>query len=182
MSTLYRFWDIQRWLWKLSTFSHWEFPRSLQSRDLILYCLWKDYIQTSDVNCSSVFCIFGMALTRHHWQCNWRVTWTSSRVYAGKRRTRRATICDNIQPYDKKHFCFCQMWHNFRLFFWKLPQFHASNVCKVVWQHIVRVLLEIYLAFQQWKNFENPLRIIDKVITIWVWCTTFLGHMYKHYT
>jgi len=95
----------------------------------------------------------------HHWQCNWRVTWTSSRVYAGKRRTRRATICDNIQPYDKKHFCFCQMWHNFRLFFWKLPQFHASNVCKVVWQHIVRVLLEIYLAFQQWKNFENPLRI-----------------------
>jgi len=27
------------------------------------------------------------------------------------------------------------------------------------------VLLEIYLAFQQWKNFENPLRI-DKVIAM----------------
>jgi len=26
----------------------------------------------------------------------------------------------------------------------------------------VIILLEIYLAFQQWKNFENPLRI-DKV-------------------
>jgi len=25
--------------WKLQTFSHWEFPRSLQSRDLIFYCL-----------------------------------------------------------------------------------------------------------------------------------------------
>jgi len=26
--------------WKLRTFSHWEFPRSIQSRDLIFYCLW----------------------------------------------------------------------------------------------------------------------------------------------
>jgi len=26
-------------------------------------------------------------------------------------------------------------------------------------------LLEIYLAFQQWKNFENPLRI-DKVVAM----------------
>jgi len=30
---------------------------------------------------------------------------------------------------------------------------------------IIRVLLEIYLPFQLWKNFENPLRI-DKVIAM----------------
>jgi len=60
----------------------------------------------------------------------------------------------------------------FRLFFWKLPQFHASNFRKLVRQHtegmvrsIIWVLLEIYLAFQQWKNFKNTLRI-DKVITM----------------
>jgi len=28
----------------------------------------------------------------HHWQCNWRVAWTSSRMCAGKRRTLRASI------------------------------------------------------------------------------------------
>jgi len=28
----------------------------------------------------------------HHWQCNWRMTWTSLRMYVGKRRTLRATI------------------------------------------------------------------------------------------
>ena len=55
----------------------------------------------------------------------------------------------------------------FRLFFlWKLPQFHTSNCRKVVRQHTegmvgsnIWVLLEIYLAFQQWQNFENTLRI-----------------------
>jgi len=30
---------------------------------------------------------------------------------------------------------------------------------------IIWILLEIYLSFQQWKNFENPL-IIDKVIAM----------------
>jgi len=43
---------------------------------------------------------------------------------------------------------------------------------KVVSQHtegmmgsIIRILLEIYFSSQQWKNFENPLRI-DKVIAM----------------
>ena len=60
----------------------------------------------------------------------------------------------------------------FRLFFWKLPQFHTSNFCKAVRQHTkgmvgsdIWVLLEIYLTFQQQKNFENPLRIY-KVIAM----------------
>jgi len=44
----------------------------------------------------------------------------------------------------------------FRLFLFKLPQFHTSNFRKVMRQHtegmlgnITRILLEIYLAFQQ---------------------------------
>ena len=50
-----------------------------------------------------------------------------------------------------------------------MPKLGTSKFRKVVRQHtegmmgsIILVLLEIYLAFQQWKNFENPLRI-DKV-------------------
>jgi len=54
----------------------------------------------------------------------------------------------------------------------KLPQFHTSNFRKVVRQHTegmvgstMSVLLEIYLAFEQLKNFENQLRN-DKVIAM----------------
>ena len=39
------------------------------------------------------------------------------------------------------------------------------------------VLLEIYLAFQQWKNFENPLRI-DKVIAMSSVCSFFCPTLY----
>jgi len=65
------------------------------------------------------------------------------------------------------------MWHDFQIvFFWKLSQIRPSNFCKIVWQHtegmegsIILILLEIYLAFQQWQNFEIPLRV-DKVIAM----------------
>jgi len=47
----------------------------------------------------------------------------------------------------------------------------TSNFRKVVQQHtegmlerIMRILLEIYFASQQWKNFENPLRIQTVVV------------------
>jgi len=56
--------------------------------------------------------------------------------------------------------------------FWKLPQIRTSNSRKVVRQHtegmawsIMSIFFEIYFSCQQWKNFENPLRI-DKVITM----------------
>jgi len=68
--------------------------------------------------------------------------------------------------------------------FFKLPQFHTSNFRKVVRQHTegmvgstTWVLLEIYLAFQQWKNFENPLRI-DKVIAMSSVCNFFWPTLY----
>jgi len=41
---------------------------------------------------------------------------------------------------------------------------------------IIRVLLEIYFSFQQWKNFENSLRI-DKVIAMSLMYYCFLGHV-----
>jgi len=66
-------------------------------------------------------------------------------------------------------------------FFGKLPQFHTSNFRKVVWQHIndmvgsiTWILLEIYLAFQQWKNSENPLRIDKVIASVLLFCDTFL--------
>ena len=42
---------------------------------------------------------------------------------------------------------------------------------------ITWVLLEIYLAFQQWKNFENPLRI-DKPIAMSLVCNFFAATRY----
>ena len=116
--------------------------------------------------------MFGMALTRpRHWQ----MAWTSSRMCAGKRQT----SINNIQPHDKRVSVFVKCVTIFRLFFWKLPQFHTSNFRKVVRQHTegmvgstTFVLLEIYLAFQEWKNFENPLRI-DKVIAMSSVCSFF---------
>jgi len=86
----------------------------------------------------------------------------------GQKADTSSNYCDNIQLHDKR-----QIWHNFYIvFFWKLPQIRTSNFRKVVRQHtqgmvisIIRVLLAIYFSFQQWKNFENPLRI-NKVIAM----------------
>jgi len=41
-------------------------------------------------------------------------------VFAHACRQKADTLsnyCDNIQRYDKRRFCFCQMWHNFFRFF-----------------------------------------------------------------
>jgi len=107
-----------------------------------------------------------------HWQCNWRVAWTSSRMYAGKTHTLRATIVTIFSHMTRDISVFIECDTIFMLFFWKLPQFHTSDFRRVMRQRtegmvdsITWVLFEIYLAFQQWKNFENPLRI-DKVITM----------------
>ena len=155
----------------------------------------------------------------HHWQCNWRVVWTSSRMCAGKRQTLWAPVVTIFSHMTRGVSVFVKCDTIFRLFYWKLLQFHTSNFCKVVQQHtesmmrrdittvnrgqlvfmdlslvfamtswpwlcagpptkstvwfnypvkircVKWVLLEIYLALQQWKNSENPLRI-DKVITM----------------
>ena len=127
--------------------------------------------------------MFGMALTRpRHWQGNWWVVWTSSRMCAGKGRHFEQLLWQYSATWRETF----QFLSNVSLFldcvFWKLPQFHTSDFRKVVRQHtegmvgsITWVLLEIYLAFQQWKNFENPLRI-DKPIAMSLVCNFFCGH------
>jgi len=84
----------------------------------------------------------------------------------GQKADTSSNYCDNIQPYDKRRFFFVKYDTIFRLFFGNYHDFQTSNFRKVVWQHtegtvrsIIWILLEIYLAFQQWTNFENPLRI-----------------------
>jgi len=90
----------------------------------------------------------------------------------GQKADTLSNYCDNIQPYDKRHFSFCQMWNDFLIGFWKLPQIRTSDFHSVVQQQtegmvrsIICVFLEIYFSFQQWNNFENSLRI-DKVIAM----------------
>jgi len=93
-------------------------------------------------------------------------------TYWGNRRTLQATIVTIFSHMTRDISDFVKCDTIFVLFFLKFPQFHTSKFRKVVRQHIegvvgsiICVLLEIYLASQQWKNFENPLRI-DKVIAM----------------
>jgi len=102
----------------------------------------------------------------HHWQCNWRVAWTSLRMCADKRRTLRATIVTIFSHMTRGVSFLSNMTRFLDCFFGNYHDFQTSNFRKVVWQHtegtvrsIIWILLEIYLAFQQWTNFENPLRI-----------------------
>jgi len=73
-----------------------------------------------------------------------------------QRRTLRATIVTIVSHMTRDIFVFVNCDTIFRLFFWKLPQFHTYNFRKVVRPHtegmvgsIIWVVLEIYLAFQQ---------------------------------
>jgi len=54
----------------------------------------------------------------HHWQCNWRVAWTSSHTYAGEKWTLRSTIEETIFNHMTRNasvFVKCDT--SFRLFF-----------------------------------------------------------------
>jgi len=119
----------------------------------------------------------------NHWQCNWRVAWTSSRMCAGKTADTSSNYCDNIQPYDKRRSVFVKCDTIFRLFFF--GDYHNSillsfarecsgNILKVRWEVLNVNSTTHYLAFQQWNNLENPLRI-DKVIALYL-VYYFLGH------
>jgi len=121
----------------------------------------------------NVFCTFGMALT---------IDIIDSAIDEWHGR-----LC-SCMPAEGRHFeqllrQYSAIWQETFLFlsnvtrflhcfFGNYSQFHTSNFRKVVQQHtedmvgsIAWVLPEINLAFQQWKNFENPLRI-DEVIAM----------------
>ena len=76
-----------------------------------------DFIWTIVVNWSSVFCMFGMALTRP--SLTVQVT-SGVDVFAhvcGQKADTSSNYCDNSQRYDERRFRFCQMWHNFYIVF-----------------------------------------------------------------
>ena len=107
-------------------------------------------------------------------------------MYPGKRWTLRATIVTIFSDMTRDVSVFVKCDTIFRLLVWKLQQFRTSKFRKVVRQHtegmvesIIWVLFLIYLAFQQRKKFENPLRIIDKVIAMSL-VYYFLGYVSLH--
>jgi len=76
-------------------------------------------------------------------------------MYADNWQAHRATTVTIFSHMTRDVSVFVKFNTTFRLFFWKLLQFHTSNVRKIVWQHtegmvgsITWVFLEIYLAFQ----------------------------------
>jgi len=87
---------------------------------LLLYILCKYqtiFFYTSVVNWSSVFCMFGMALTRPSLTVYWRVAWTSSRMHAGIRQTLWATIVTIFSHITRGISVFVKYDKIFRLFF-----------------------------------------------------------------
>jgi len=79
------------------------------------------------------FAAFGMALTT---SLTMQLTCLRACVRAKDGQVYTSTYCDNIQPYDKRRFSFCQMWHDFLIVFCcKLPQIWTFEFRKVVRQH-----------------------------------------------
>jgi len=84
-----------------------------------------------------------------------------------KQQANKWANCIKIGVCSKINACYI-----FVCIFFRYAKTRPYNFCRVVRQHaecmvgnIIRILLEIYFYFHQWKNFENPLRI-DKVITV----------------
>ena len=124
------------------------------------------------MNWSRVFCMFGMALTRR--SLTMQLT-SGMDVFAHVCEQKPGTLsnyCDNIQPHDKSHFCFCQMWHDFYIVFleiitisyFKISQGSAATYWRCGGKYYMSFVGNL-LGFQQWKNCENQLRI-DKLIAI----------------
>jgi len=124
------------------------------------------------VNWSSIFCMFGIALTRPSLTVQLKCGVDVFVHVCGQKADTLSNYCDNIQPYDKRRFSFCQIWHDFRLFFLEIAtnsNFQLSQGrAATYWWYGGKYYMDSVgnlLLFQQWKNIENPLRI-DKVIAV----------------
>jgi len=100
----------------------------------------------------------------HHWQCSWRVAWTSAHVCgaAGKRRTFRGTIvtifnhmAKNISVFVKCDTIFTYFFGNYHKF--KLLNFSSwcGNILKVWWE----VLYGFCWKFTSLSRSERILKI-----------------------
>jgi len=102
--------------------------------------------------------------------------------YMYRRMQTSSNYCDNIQPYDKIRFSFCQMWHDFSIvFFANYHKFElltfarqCGNVLKVWWEILCGFCWKFSSLSSSQKNFENSSRI-DKVIAMSL-VYYFLGH------
>jgi len=126
------------------------------------------------VNWSSVFCMFGMALTRPSLIIDVFVH------VCGKKADTLSNYCDNIQPYDKICFSLWQMWHDFRLFFLNYEKLelitfakYCGNILRVWWE----VLYGFCGRFTSLSSSERISKICKELTKLspWVWCTTFFG-------
>ena len=123
------------------------------------------------MNWSSVFCMFGMALTRP--SLTLQLT-SGVDVFAhvckqkALPRALRATIMTIFSHMIRDVLVFVKCDTIFSFFleittnsnFW-LSHGSAATYWRYGWnfrKYIVLVLLEIYFSFQQWKNFENPFK------------------------
>ena len=135
------------------------------------------------MNRTFVFSMFGMALTiDHHWQCNWRVAWTSSCICTNKRRTLRATIV-TIFSHTRRDFQFLSNVTNVTrfldCFYLEIATNSNSKFRKVVWQHtecmagsIIRIVLDkCALAENNWKfssaKHLSTRRFDDNLVRHW---------------
>ena len=116
------------------------------------------------MNWSSVFCMFGMALTR-----------PSMTMQSTSGMDVFAHVCGQKAKgahFEQLLWQYSAIWQEKFLCLSIMTQFldccfgnyHTTDPTGMVGS-IILVLLEISLAFQQWKSFENPLRI-DKVIAM----------------
>jgi len=130
-----------------------QFPVPLK----YFFCKWQTILSKQVLWTEAAF----SACLAWHWQCNWRVTRTSSRVYAGKRRTLRATIVTTFSHMTRDVSVFVKCDTTFRLFFFKLPQFHTSNFRKLAWQHTEGMVrsVEFCWKFTWLSSSERILKI-----------------------
>ena len=116
-------------------------------------------------------------LPDHHWQCNWRVAWTYSRVYAGKRRTLWATILAIFSHMTRDVSVFVKCDTIFKLFFFgnyhkfKLQSFarYCGNILKVWWEVLyalcwkftsLSAVKKFWKSVKNWQNYRHEFGVL----------------------
>jgi len=109
------------------------------------------------VNWSSVFSMFSMTLTRPSLTMQLMSGVNVFTHVCGQKADTSSNYCDNIQPYDKICFSFCQMWHDFQIVFLEITthsNFWLSQGGKY-YIDFVRNLLLFTAVKKFWKFFKN---------------------------
>ena len=118
------------------------------------------------MNWSYVFCTFGVALTKPSLTMQLMIGVDVFAHVCGQKTNTSTNYCDNIQPYDKRRFSFCQIWHVFSLFLLEITansnfQFSQGNA-ETYWRYggtcymsFVGNLLLFQAVKEFWKSAKN---------------------------